>query len=370
MILSNFNSYDLNRVKLVCKRWLEHILKIESRRKLLEYNFYLEPLGRTSNRKRSNDHVIQEYVKSLIKYLLEDGTAYSSLNTYIKSSLWSLPQTCLIFSSLPRKAYLSSQCFLPFYCKTISINSHYGVTGTLTDGYSVELEDNVTMTGLSSLFIPHTSSKFSMNFFRGDNHLKSHLDKEREEKGPLKCLLLFSTDNLHCSYLNDLIIERNGDFAVGGAVINEITLFSKGIAEKMSSLVITFSGEDVQSVSLIIHSKSESETDAKIKEFKDNLDFDLNCENNSQTFGFLFTCVGKGSYHYNKSNLETSLISKYFPKVKLMGVFGQGEYGHIFTNTTKPPVLDADCCKDVTENVYAHHLSYTTVVVFVRFIKN
>ena len=53
-----------------------------------------------------------------------------------------------------------------------------------------------------------------------------------------------------------------------------------------------------------------------------------------------------------------------------MGVFGQGEYGHIFTNTTKPPVLDADCCKDVTENVYAHHLSYTTVVVFVRFIKN
>ena len=84
------------------------------------------------------------------------------------------------------------------------------------------------------------------------------------------------------------------------------------------------------------------------------------CEfKNGGSFAFMFACNGRGAHMHGRTDVESSLFRKYFPKTDLIGTFTVGECCHEVIPTKdipKPP-------KRISELEFA----YTTVLVYVSF---
>lgn len=46
-----------------------------------------------------------------------------------------------------------------------------------------------------------------------------------------------------------------------------------------------------------------------------------------RNIGFMFACVARGVHLYGRSDVESAIFRKHFPKTPLLGFFGNGEIG-------------------------------------------
>ena len=75
-----------------------------------------------------------------------------------------------------------------------------------------------------------------------------------------------------------------------------------------------------------IYFESDVKTEGKLKEQMAKLKKCNIPERN--TIGFLVACCSRGEHHYDKDNVESGVCHQLFPKVPLVGFFGQGEMCH------------------------------------------
>ena len=160
-------------------------------------------------------------------------------------------------------------------------------------------------------------------------------------RNDLKCLIVFSTSCVgedkrfkEFDIINQLKVKYDNKIAIGGIITDEINYFSnnQNTSRKKSRdfYGIAVSGPMVRACSLLFNTTTPESSERKLREFRQNLQFDPNLKQ-CETIAFMFICTGRGIYtdgYDNASNVEASLFRKVFPDVKLIGVFGQGEFGH------------------------------------------
>ena len=93
----------------------------------------------------------------------------------------------------------------------------------------------------------------------------------------------------------------------------------------------------------------------------------LKAHNLSETnsFAFMFACVGRGFGMYNEQGVESSIFKKYFPKTPLFGFFGNGEIGFEFVSGKEERTVDLSEKKKKRKNPPRLYHAYTTILVLV-----
>ncbi|XP_054167098.1 F-box only protein 22-like [Oppia nitens] len=204
------------------------------------------------------------------------------------------------------------------------------------------------------------------------------------DRTDLKCLIVLATTyadsesknirEFKC--INTLNEKYNNKLAIGGIVVDDINYYMNNVnttrRKTRSFYGLAFSGVNVRACSLLLKTVTPEATEKKFREFRKNLNFDPNLKT-CETIGFLFVCTGRGLNidTYPTSNVEASIFRKVFPEVKLIGGFGQGEYGQNYwpsLTTDKRTQLMRELQDDIAIEHEMWHF-YTSVLVLVNLPK-
>ncbi|CAL1268837.1 unnamed protein product [Larinioides sclopetarius] len=220
--------------------------------------------------------------------------------------------------SVSRRKYLNSvmdtvlKSFLPENCKmTFTVST--GIIGYKADKNPVEIENGPAIAGYFIPQIPGVEVKHYA--ISGKN---SSLAEFISKNAPVKCLLLFLTSR-GASIANKLVRsccpeDEEISMAVGGAIVER--------TESLLGSATAFCGPNVDAASVIINASDKAEeVTAKLEVFRETGLLENKC------IAYMFVCVGRGYYFHEDHNVESAIFSKLYPKVPIIGVFGEGEIG-------------------------------------------
>lgn len=79
----------------------------------------------------------------------------------------------------------------------------------------------------------------------------------------------------------------------------------------------------IQTWSIIVDMKCDTKKHVKVKlqAWKDRIQL------RKHSMGFMFVCQARGQSMHKEAGVESSIFKKLFPKVPLVGCFGDGEFG-------------------------------------------
>lgn len=91
----------------------------------------------------------------------------------------------------------------------------------------------------------------------------------------------------------------------------------------------------VQTWSIVVDRKckTKEQVEEKLKLFKQQVKLQ------KHSVGFMFACIARGKHMYQEENVESTIFKRLFPKVPLVGCFGNGEFGKDST------VYNPELCK-------------------------
>lgn len=138
-------------------------------------------------------------------------------------------------------------------------------------------------------------------------------------------------------------------------------------------LGLAFCGSDrLQVASMVV--PAEVNTMAEVASLLKSLKDTRVCHNVRQSIGFMFSCIGRGQYHYRgRRNVEASVFQRLFPNTPLFGFFGNGEIGFDYLPDYSQPEGDSNMCvvretvedegegQATVKTVPNLHHSYTTI---------
>ncbi|XP_020291169.1 F-box only protein 22-like [Pseudomyrmex gracilis] len=146
------------------------------------------------------------------------------------------------------------------------------------------------------------------------------------------CLMLFcDLDSREKAFTIISILKascRNKRVSVWGGVVNRLHVKQANKSFPSISLnrqitVVAISGR-MQSWSVVVDVKykTKQQVEEKLKVFKDQVRL------KKHSMGFMFACRARGQNMYNEErNVESTIFKRLFPKVPLVGCFGDGEFG-------------------------------------------
>ncbi|RWS01918.1 hypothetical protein B4U79_14735, partial [Dinothrombium tinctorium] len=247
----------------------------------------------------------------------------------------------------------------------IGIDAHYGIIGKQTAAFPFPFDVPSAVDckicglfGISCTLFPK---------FEGVHIEIFHRLSELKEIENTKGVVLFSSgvsfkgEYLEHPNVQQLIRDLDGNLALAGAQVNDrletnigLTRYSDDTAnyyflngkppynpmfnpQKMSLIGIKLSGSNVQSCSIAIELKQESENpsdelfqiESQLQIFKRDLNFDVECSTNCETVAFLFfnhTCYQKYAKHKNDPNAGVDIFYSIFPKTKIIGLLTHAQY--------------------------------------------
>ncbi|KAF8763439.1 F-box only protein 22 like protein [Argiope bruennichi] len=238
--------------------------------------------------------------------------------------------------------------FLPKRCK-MAFTVSAGIIGCKTDCVPLEVENGPAVAGF---FIPEIPG-VEVNHYAISGK-KSSLAEFVSKNAPVKCLLLFLTSR-GVSIANKLVRsccpeEEDINMAVGGAIV-----------ERTNSLLgsaTAFCGPNVEAASVIINAYDRiEEITAKLEVFRESGLLKNKC------FAYMFACIGRGYCFHEEHNVESEIFSKMYPKVPIIGVFGEGEIGVNYIPNVILENKKLKAGKFKTTKRFLH--SYTTIFVLI-----
>lgn len=184
----------------------------------------------------------------------------------------------------------------------------------------------------------------------------------------VKCLLLFASEFPQgYGYTKSLtlpIVEHylKKKIAFGGGVANAVNYKTLGMFRAKYCTYgtgLAISGEKVTAASIVLPEdvREKSEVLHKLTELKNKITL------RSRSIGFLFACCGRGTAHYGASNVESNCFHQVFPKTKLIGMFGNGEYG---VNFIPDDLASGEMEDKASSNINFMH-TYSSVFVIVTW---
>lgn len=80
------------------------------------------------------------------------------------------------------------------------------------------------------------------------------------------------------------------------------------------------------SVLLDANCNTKERVEDKLRTFKDRVQL------KKHSIGFMFACCVRGTNTFKERNVESTIFKKFFPRVPLVGCFGDGEFGKKLIN--------------------------------------
>jgi len=224
-------------------------------------------------------------------------------------------------------------------CQLLNLNSSCLIGSPTTSSVPIEKITHFgDLAAVSLVFLPKYRSGIDITVFTGFNMREKLFNLQN-----IKCILLFSTssifqDNknlyLELNTISKFISTFNHDIAFGGYnsayfsfnksdflnyLLNDLNASE---LETRELIGISFSGQNLKSCSILLNTKRQNKTEAKLKEFKKNLGFNPINNQYFETIGFMFTDEEK-----NYAFAKLASFRSIFPDCKLFGVSGYGQYG-------------------------------------------
>ncbi|CAL7934492.1 unnamed protein product [Xylocopa violacea] len=285
-------------------------------------------------------------------FLTRYGIASTGIHykTRIVHKLKSKPALGLVFKSCHSVCKEDCHCTLfPKDCAVITLGT-YGVV--FNNKEMEEASDNVVCAFLPK--IPGTTIEVisCKKNFTGQYYSQLFAAFEGCENDRPKCLLFFC--NLEgrdsTKSITKMLLERCDHAvkpSVWGGVVHDLYICnsknfkSENCPQLAYSIAVILSGS-VDSWSVVINKKycSKQLVEMRLKAFKDLVSL------RKHSMGFMFACCERGQNMFAECNVESSIFKKYFPKIPLVGCFGDGEFGYTIEPNKTSNVKNAHCYKE------------------------
>merc|ERR1712071_432029 len=148
------------------------------------------------------------------------------------------------------------------------------------------------------------------------------------ETDDLKCLIIIGSDPYKESKSIEAIcghIKRiDPRVAIGGGFVEAIVHPDIPDRQRQSGIMgLAFCGAGIKASSIVIPQEvnNPDEVEKIIMKLKQKHSL------GKRNLAFMFACVARGVHLYGRSNVESCIFRKHFPKMPLLGFFGKGEIG-------------------------------------------
>ncbi|XP_043499576.1 uncharacterized protein LOC122522472 isoform X2 [Polistes fuscatus] len=171
----------------------------------------------------------------------------------------------------------------------------------------------------------------SINFSVGNESFISQASNN-EDCRKTKCLILLCDWNGRGIALNIMKALKNGlcnsKASIWGGIAKNLIVCAtendKRTCKKTSNCVaITIIGTKMKTWTILLDEKCDTKklVEDKLKAFKESVQL------KRHSIGFMFACCLRGLNMYEEPNVESTIFKELFPKVPLVGCFGNGEFG-------------------------------------------
>lgn len=130
----------------------------------------------------------------------------------------------------------------------------------------------------------------------------------------------------YISFFACILRDENVVTSLWGGTVYRLSTFNikkkKGIIDEEDAVGVLISGL-IRTWSIIVNINydTEEQVEARLILWKAQIKLERH------SIGFMFACQGRGEAMYNKANVESSIFKRLFPKIPLVGCFGDGEFG-------------------------------------------
>lgn len=357
MILSKIFRYlslkELFICCIVCNKWQIEAKRVISNRSQSLNIFHL---FRTEDKNKIRDEEnnrIEELSFFEGHFPIDGYDKYDFHSNVIKSmikGLYSIPKIVLIIYGsfgddvkLDQRLYQTDivRKYLPsINCQILNLNSSCLIGSPTTSSVPIEKITHFgDLAAVSLIFLPKYRSGIEITLFTGNNMREKIFNLM-----DIKCILLFTTssifqDNknlyLDLTSISKFISSFDHKIAFGGYnsayfSFNKSDFLNYLLSDLNSSeletrelIGISFSGKNLKSCSIVLNTKRQNKTEAKLREFKKNLGFNPINNEYYETIGFMFTDEEK-----NYAFAKLASFRTIFPDCKLFGISGYGQYGY------------------------------------------
>jgi len=264
----------------------------------------------------------------------------SRLTNFRTRKLYFKPKCILMFCSFDQTEHFYTDFHQSFEEQFTGIPVISGVStgliGTDNSGVCQESESGRRNIKVTILFIPPWKNLNVKTL--GSDECTPILEVPQSDAA-----IIFTDDNEI-----DNISVKNADLAMGGAIIDHMFNATRCLLlDNVSSGVVLLD----RTV------KTEQKVRKELLKLKGTFD-----EKNG--FGLMFACCGRGKYFYKgKPNFESKIFQSIFPKVPLVGFFGNGEIGFNSKNTFS----DSDDYKEKVGKLKLNEVFHAFTSVFMVF---
>ncbi|KAI4483352.1 hypothetical protein M0802_013481 [Mischocyttarus mexicanus] len=318
IIFKHLNDLDLSKASLVCKSWFE--IANHERRIRGPSCFKHSLLGNIYTTSSCEDTD-----KEFIDYY-EIGRSISFSFT-VKSDL-----------------FVSEGChgnYLPLNCDLISLNTY----GTVINNEETQKENHDAVCMLFPAVRNISISTYCFNVYKWKRTRDLYLNRLREViKLPdhhddchiASCLILlcdWSGRGIAFSLVKSLKNWFcNSKSTIWGGIAKDLSVctFEKNTRvcnKKTNCVAITISGK-LKTWTILLDSECDTKemVKNKLQEFKESIQL------KRHSVGFMYACCVRGRNMFEEPNVESTIFKELFPKVPLIGCFGDGEFGAKITN--------------------------------------
>ncbi|XP_015173125.1 PREDICTED: F-box only protein 22-like isoform X2 [Polistes dominula] len=273
-----------------------------------------------------------------MKYITSSGENY---NKKLIDCVRIKPTISINFS-VGNESFISQGChtgYLPYDCDLVSLNTH----GTVINNEETQ-EDNDNIACMLFPEVPNINvSMYTFNIHNWKRTKKVYplkfksMFKVSDKDPETKCMILLCDWNGRVIASNILRALKNGlkaskTFVWGGIAKNLIvcaTENNKRTCKRTSNCAaITIIGTKMKVWTILLDSKCNTKklVEDKLKAFKEEIQL------KRHSIGFMFACCVRGLNMFDEPHVESTIFKALFPKVPLVGCFGDGEFGKRITN--------------------------------------
>ncbi|XP_071865019.1 uncharacterized protein [Bombus fervidus] len=306
LVFEYLNWMDLLNASMVCRSWLE-VANDEKRTR-----------GGPAN-------------------LINNGKKYARVIRKLRDK----PALGLVFKGLHKRS-IRQDCLcqvLPQNCDTVTLST-FGILFENT-----EMEEVFQKRIYAFLpEIPDVTTKIISIISRNDftqYYQQMRLAFVKRETNRSKCLLLF------CNQAGRALAQRTARIlqlcnesvrpAVWGGVVKDLYVCNaKNLNhdERCFSYafcvgIIIVGAIDSWSIVMDNSCNTKELVEQKLESFKNHISL------RKHSIGYMFACCERGKKMFKESNVESTIFKKLFPKVPLVGCFGDGEFGENTTSSKK-----------------------------------
>ncbi|KAK2578053.1 hypothetical protein KPH14_008469 [Odynerus spinipes] len=321
VIFKYLNGLDLSNASKVCRTWLE-AANSEKRTR--------GPMCLTRNIKEMG------YVVSGWEDIKTESIRYSSVK----------PSLALFFTTIGLEGSLSQRChcdFLPPNCDSVSLDT-YGVVINNTE--TGEDSENIVC-----MFLPEVSnieiSTLALNLDDWEETLSAYCKQVKatheassdSDCHKESCLMLFCEWDGRTIAV-ELLKSLKRWFpktkpCIWGGIAKDISLCNsvnntRVCRNSANCIAVVLSGTKMKTWSVLLDANcnTKEKVEDELRAFRDSVQL------KKHSVGFMFACCIRGVNMFNENNVESIIFKRFFPKVPLVGCFGDGEFGKRILNET------------------------------------